>query len=94
MDDVYLIWSHEHRAWWGPGECGYVASIGAAGRYSRAKALMICIQAVPGTAAQLGALPELPVREADLLELHKIYRSLLPALPPEPWEPAVCRSGQ
>jgi hypothetical protein len=31
---LYLIWSFEHRAWWGPDECGYTEDLAQAGRYS------------------------------------------------------------
>jgi hypothetical protein len=41
----YLIWSNEHEAWWGPGECGYVTVISKAGRYSREGAEAICRRA-------------------------------------------------
>lgn len=62
----YLIWSHEHAAWWGPGGRGYVSAISEAGRYSRGGALQACVSAIAGTADRLGALPEIPVRLADL----------------------------
>jgi hypothetical protein len=65
-DGDYLIWSHEHSAWWGPGGRGYVRRISHAGRYSHSQALTICTAAIPGTSAKLGALPEVPVRLADL----------------------------
>jgi len=65
----YLIWSHEHGAWWGPGGFGYTSNMDEAGRYSREEAIRICRKAIPGTAAELGALPELPVRLADLKEM-------------------------
>lgn len=29
----YVIWSFEHRAWWGPEKSGYVPSLADAGRY-------------------------------------------------------------
>jgi hypothetical protein len=64
-NDEYLIWSHEHGRWWGPGGCGYVSRMSQAGRYSREQALRICVKAVPGTADRMGALPELPVRLVD-----------------------------
>jgi hypothetical protein len=69
MMSVYLVWSHEHGAWWGPGGCGYTPKLSQAGRYSRADALMICTRAIPGTAAREGSLPELPVRLDDLLDM-------------------------
>lgn len=37
----YLVWSNEHRAWWGPDECGYTRIIERAGRYDRDKAFII-----------------------------------------------------
>lgn len=44
----YLVWSNEHRAWWGPNNAGYYGSIDAAGRYTRADALKICVNARGG----------------------------------------------
>ena len=29
----YLIWSHEHTAWWAPNAQGYVKEVKDAGRY-------------------------------------------------------------
>lgn len=86
MTDVYLIWSHEHGGWWGPGRAGYVRSISKAGRYSRDEALTICAEAIPGDARRLGALPELPVRKADVLVMRDAFRGRFPALPAEVWE--------
>jgi hypothetical protein len=62
----YLIWSNEHRAWWGPGRHGYVQAIDHAGRYSKAEALDICANAMPGTNAGPGMFNEIPVRQADM----------------------------
>ena len=73
MSDIYLIWSHEHSAWWGPDRCGYVRRISDAGIYSHAEALDICIKAMPGTSTQLGALPELPVPLADVKAMVAAY---------------------
>lgn len=39
---VFLIWSFEHNAWWGVGECGYVAIVEHAGRYTLERAVEIC----------------------------------------------------
>lgn len=69
MDDPYLIWSHEHSAWWKPGARGYTNSPALAGRFNPDVALAICINAIPGTAQRLRALPKLPVRLADLLTI-------------------------
>lgn len=65
-DNVYLIWSHEHGAWWGPGGHSYVGKVSAAGRYTRQKAIDVCAKAMPGTSDRMGRLPELPVRLSDV----------------------------
>jgi hypothetical protein len=31
--ELYLIWSEEHGAWWGPDSSGYTRSLFEAGRY-------------------------------------------------------------
>jgi hypothetical protein len=82
--DTYLIYSVEHSAWWGPDRCGYVRSIAKAGRYSQAEALRLCIEAMPGTSTRLGALPELPVRLADIETMVAAYDTELGDRP-EPW---------
>ena len=41
-EDVWLIWSIEHAAWWGPQERGYVPDPATAGRYSLKAARRIC----------------------------------------------------
>lgn len=48
MINVYVIWSNEHRSWWGPDKCGYRTKLENAGRYSRDDALDICIDARGG----------------------------------------------
>jgi hypothetical protein len=73
MDDLYLIWSHEHGAWWGPDRCGYTTTISKAGRYTHDEAMRLCIEAMPGTSSRLGALPELPVRLADVEVMVAAY---------------------
>ena len=83
---MYLIWSHEHSAWWGPGREGYVQSISAAGRYSEIEALSICVNAIPGTSRQLSALPELPVAEEHVVFMAQKFRIRLPDVPREVWE--------
>jgi hypothetical protein len=87
MSDRYLIWSHEHGAWFGPERRGYTLQLAGAGRYSHAEAMDICHNAMPGTSKVLGTLPELPVAEADVLELHRRFREKLPHVPRETWEP-------
>jgi hypothetical protein len=44
----YVVWSNEHRSWWGPNNAGYCTRLDAAGRYSRDEALKICIGARGG----------------------------------------------
>jgi len=83
---AFLIWSHEHGAWWGPGRSGYVNSVAQAGRYSHAEAIDICANSMPGTTRWLGALPELPVREADVMTMRDRFRAAYPGLAPEAWE--------
>lgn len=83
--DLYLIWSHEHGRWWGAGRRGYTRSIAEAGRYNRAEALLICAKAIAGTAQRMQALPELPVRLADVEAFTNAYMAALGQLV-EPWE--------
>lgn len=49
----YLIWSFEHKAWWGPNERGYVDDLGAAGRYTQSKAGHIVTRSVQGNCVAL-----------------------------------------
>lgn len=35
---LWLIWSNQHRMWWGPRHCGYTPQIEEAGRYTEAEA--------------------------------------------------------
>lgn len=62
---TYLIWSNEHRGWWGIGERGYDRHLAKAGRYSRERAIEICRQAIP-TAMHIGMISEIPVRLEDV----------------------------
>lgn len=64
--DNYLIWSNYHRSWWMPNANGYTLDVGQAGRFSRQYALTRCAMRdqVPGD-----PLPELPIREDDLLSV-------------------------
>lgn len=64
LDVQYLVWSHEHGAWWRPKSNGYTIDMRQAGRYSREEAIKIC----RGRDQNPGKpLPELPVREDDAL---------------------------
>lgn len=42
MATDYLIWSHEHGAWWKPARWGYTHDVTKAGRYSESEAQGIC----------------------------------------------------
>jgi hypothetical protein len=42
----FVIWSFEHRAWWGPGGSGYVADLSNAGRYTASEAGSIVTDSV------------------------------------------------
>ena len=72
MSELYLIWSLEHSAWRGPRGAGYTRRQSEAEQYTRAEAIDICTEAMPGT-TRLGALPELPVAVADLKEMNGRY---------------------
>lgn len=85
-DKAYLIWSHEHAAWWGPAKSGYTTRLSDAGHYTHTEALHICAKAIPGTAQRLGVLPELPVALSDVHTLRDAYRRQFPDLPQEWWE--------
>ncbi len=71
-DETYLVWSHEHGAWWGPGRHGYVPDIKQAGRYSRADALEICVDAMRGRPPDEPPY-EIPVREADMEAVYRAH---------------------
>ena len=57
-DDLYVIWSLQAAAWWGPEAHGYVSHLKDAGRFSRDVAIRLCAGAV--LSAPPGSLPELP----------------------------------
>jgi hypothetical protein len=65
----FLVWSHKHQAWWGPGHAGYTTDLMQAGRYTRAEALDICRNALPGQWKPGKPFPELMIAEQDLVEL-------------------------
>lgn len=48
MKAQYVIWSFEHRQWWGPHHCGYTPHLFAAGRYDAVEAGEIVTQSVMG----------------------------------------------
>lgn len=79
----WLIWSNEHRAWWGPAGHGYAARVENAGRYSHAEALDICTDAMPGRQGS-EPLRELPVRLIDVQFMLERFRGNYPGKDPEP----------
>lgn len=63
-DQAYVVWSNEHRCWWGADHKGYRATLAEAGRYSRDEALKICRGARGGR--QFNSNPsEVPLLLAD-----------------------------
>lgn len=48
FDEAWVVWSHEHNAWWQPDERGYTRNILQAGIYSQQRALQIEHNAEPG----------------------------------------------
>lgn len=64
--DEYLIWSHEHGAWWKANRMGYIVAAKFAGRFSRDEAIEICRTAREGFPME-SAPSEIPVRAADVL---------------------------
>ena len=75
-DEMYLIWSNEHKAWWRGGKVGYTKQLKDAGVYKRIEAIAICRNAIPGTAGRLGMFPEIPVRLADYEDM--VFRMKMP----------------
>jgi hypothetical protein len=41
-ETMWLVWSHEHNAWWRPNSAGYTMHIATAGRYTKQEADRIC----------------------------------------------------
>jgi hypothetical protein len=64
----YVVWSIEHKAWWGPNHAGYTTSLDKAGRYSREDAVKISNGRCWGW--RVGEQPaEVPVLERDAIDL-------------------------
>lgn len=64
----YLIWSNEHRAFWGPVRCGYTTDHVKAGRYTREQATEI-VREARGGMRKGDNFPEIAVREEDVFEM-------------------------
>ena len=76
---------HEQARWWRKNH-GYTSHISRAGRFTAAQAFDICSGAMIGTASRLGALPELPVRLADVMPMVDWYLEKFPNREPEDWQ--------
>jgi hypothetical protein len=63
-----VVWSNEHRAWWGPAFHGYTRGLDDAGRYTLNDAIKICGDALM-TGAHIGMISEIPVRLGDLRKM-------------------------
>lgn len=81
--DLYLVWSNQHRRWWGPGARGYMANSRDAGRYTREQALRICADAMPQRRGD-EPLYEIPVRLADINAARERFASVYGYIDPEP----------
>lgn len=46
-DKTYLIYSHEHGAWWKPEWDGYTDTVAEAGRYTFEQAAVIVLPTIP-----------------------------------------------
>jgi len=66
MSDTCLIWSNEHSSWWRANSAGYTTHVAAAGKYTRAEAMHICMGARHGW-KEGEPPPEIPVRLDDAI---------------------------
>ncbi|WP_138465333.1 hypothetical protein [Poseidonocella sp. HB161398] len=74
MELDYLVWSNEHRRWWGKRKRGYVTELAEAGRFTRAEALLKCADAMGGMALD-APLAEVPVRIEDVEAIQAELRA-------------------
>lgn len=81
--EQYLIWSNEHKAWWGPNGNGYVRRVENAGSYSRIDAMNICFNAMPGRSGSR-PLQEIPILYSDIDEMLNRFEVAYPNHDPEP----------
>lgn len=66
----YLVWSNEHKAWWGVDHRGYTRFIERAGRYDRAEALKIAGTRDGGWRLNKGNPDEIALPEQDATEQY------------------------
>lgn len=79
MEKTYLVWSHEHGAWWRPERRGYTTDLDAAGRYSRGEAIKICALSRDGWRGA-GVPSEIPVAEADAFACKDVFYEMAKAI--------------
>lgn len=65
-EEMYLVWSNQHRAWWRANSHGYTDNVKSAGRYSRAEAISISFQGRDGWDSPKGVPDELAIAECDV----------------------------
>ena len=75
---TFLIWSIEHRAWWGPHRRGYTTELGQAGHYPHDAAIELCCTAAVSCATREGgmlhtSLPDVPVRLSDIQAILTLF---------------------
>lgn len=74
----YLVWSNEHRAWWGPDHRGYTRAIERAGRYDRGEAFSIASKRGGGWEREANP-DEIAIPEADAIAQYTRPRLATPA---------------
>lgn len=75
----YLVWSNEHRAWWGKDHCGYTRIIANAGRYDRDEALKIAGTRDGGWRLNKGNPDEIAIPEQDAIDQYADITAAQPA---------------
>ncbi|MET0423626.1 MAG: hypothetical protein ABW046_07120 [Actinoplanes sp.] len=68
----YLIWSHQHNAWWRPDARGYTGRISEAGRYTREQADQALGWGVHREWLDDGRPHEVLVEAPDTKDQHKL----------------------
>lgn len=67
-EDLWVIWSHEHLAWWRPNQQGYTEDLELAGRYTKQAAMEIVTGTLP-----YGIEVPVPARSAELSGTSRIW---------------------